>query len=264
MEAILPAFYMPKWVDFHTHILDAPALDLARASTQSKEAHVVKWLVNSVDWKNWEAHSELGKKYPAVVGGLGWHPEQVIEVNKTQILGHLSRYAQELEKKKIPFLGETGLDYLYGKTDADRAKQAEVFAFFIELAKHHHKMIEVHTRHAKQESIDLLLKHEAKDVLLHWFSGNKKQTKTIIEQEWVCSVGPTILNSPHVDDFIEAMPLELLALETDSPIPFDGTPSNPSWIPRVAEKVAKLKEVTLNDVAKAQAAIFERFFHQSL
>lgn len=261
---MLPAFYMPKWVDFHTHILDAPPTELSLATSQSKDANIMRWLVNSVDWKNWLSHSALAQKHPLAIVGLGWHPEQVIESTKSHILGQLSLYEKELEKKEISFLGETGLDFLYGKTELHRAKQVEVFSFFIRASLAHKKMIEVHTRHAKQESIDLLLKLEAKDVLLHWFSGNKKQTQTIIEQQWVCSVGPTILNSPHVDKFIELMPLELLALETDSPIPFDGTPSNPSWIPRVAEKVAKLKGVSLSDVTKAQAAIFRRFFHQSL
>ncbi len=255
---------MAHWVDFHTHILDAPPVDLERAQKESNATHVEKWLVNSVDVANWNAHIAAAHRYPEAIVGLGWHPEQVIESTKAQILGQLSLYEKKLMGEKIPFLGETGLDYLYGKTELQRAKQIEVFSAFIELAKTHHKMIEVHTRHAKQESIDLLLKHEARDVLLHWFSGNKKQTQIIIEQHWVCSVGPTILNSPHVDHFIEAMPLDLLALETDSPIPFDGMPSNPSWIPRVAEKVAKLKEVSLADVAKAQSRIFSRFFHSSL
>lgn len=261
---MLPAFYMVKWVDFHTHILDASPSEQSLAASHSKDAGVVRWLVNSVEWKNWLAHRELAQKQPLAMVGLGWHPEHVIEANKAQILGQLSRYEQELEKEDIPFLGETGLDFLYGKTPIARAKQEEVFVFFIRQSLAHQKMIEVHTRHAKQESIDLLLKHGAKDVLLHWFAGNKKQTQIIIEQGWVCSVGPTILNSPHVDHFIESMPLELLALETDSPIPFDGMASNPSWIPRVAEKVARLKGVSLKDVSRAQTAIFERFFHQSL
>jgi TatD DNase family protein len=152
------------------------------------------------------------------------------------------------------------VDFLYGKTPAQRARQELSFTFFIHQSLAHKKLVEVHTRHAKQESIALLLKHEARDVLLHWFSGNKSQIKTIEEQQWVCSVGPTILNSPHVDKFIQSMPLELLALETDSPIPYDATPSDPTWIPRVAEKVARLKEVDLKDVSIAQQRIFKRFF----
>lgn len=76
----------------------------------------------------------------------------------------------------------------------------------------------------------------------------------------MCTVGPTILNSPHIDKFIAAQPLELLGLETDSPIPFDGTPSSPAWIPLVARRVAEIKNVSLREVQAAQQAIFERFF----
>jgi TatD DNase family protein len=87
----------------------------------------------------------------------------------------------------------------------------------------------------------------------------------VIENEWVCTVGPTILNSPHMDHFIENQPLELLGLETDSPIPFDGKPSSPAWIPLVARRVAEIKKVPIERVQEAQSLIFSRFFpHLSL
>ena len=97
-------------------------------------------------------------------------------------------------------------------------------------------------------------------MILHWFHGNPTQQERIIQHRWVCTVGPTILNSPHMNAFIRDQPLELLGLETDSPIPFDGSPSHPGWIVRVAEKVAEIKGVSLAEVEQAQEAIFSRFF----
>lgn len=244
------------WIDFHTHIFDSPAL--ADAARDARAAHVSRWLVNSVDLSNAASHETLRAHYPEAVLGLGWHPEQVIEISPSKIPSVLKKYSPLV--KKALYLGETGLDFLYGKTDAQRAAQKKVFAQFIEWSLEHDKLIQVHTRHAKQESLDLLAEKNAEKVILHWFNGNKKQQELIIRKKWVCTVGPTILNSPHVDKFIAAQPLELLGIETDSPIPFDNTPSSPAWVVRVARRVAEIKNVSLADVAHAQHSIFSRFF----
>jgi TatD DNase family protein len=252
---------MPSWIDFHTHILDSPSLETAAA--ESRAAHVSRWLVNSVDLDNYAAHLLLSKNHPEALVGLGWHPEQVIEVSPEKISSTLKKFSTRV--KSAPYLGETGLDFLYGKTDAHKALQKKVFSQFIEWSREHDKLIQVHTRHAKQESLDLLADLGAEKVILHWFNGNTKQQSLIVQKKWVCTVGPTILNSPHVDKFIAAQPLELLGLETDSPIPFDGKPSSPAYIERVASRVAEIKGVSLRDVEHAQHGIFSRFFpHLSL
>ncbi len=244
------------WVDFHTHILDVPSVNEARVHSQ--KAHVHRWLVNSVDLENWGKHLDASKSFPEAMVGVGWHPEQVLEVSLEKIPRLLEKFTPFLESAS--YLGETGLDFLYGKTEQQREMQQKVFSQFIDWSLEYDKMIQVHTRHAKQEAIDLLKEKKAKQVILHWFHGNEKQTKEIILQEWVCTVGPTILNSPHMDKFIQVMPLELLGLETDSPIPFDGKPSHPGWIPLVGRRVAEIKGVSLKEVERAQEGIFSRFF----
>lgn len=248
------------WVDFHTHILDSPAL--AQAVKESRAAHVNRWLVNSVDLDNWKLFSERARAHPEAIVGLGWHPEQVMETPASKLDSVLAQY--EPVVPHAPYLGETGLDFLYGKTAAQQSAQKKVFKQFIEWSLEHGKMIQVHTRHAKPESLDLLHALGAEEVVLHWFSGNKKQQELIVENNWVCTVGPTILNSPHMDQFIAAQPIELLGLETDSPIPYDNTPSSPAWIPKVAHRVAEIKQVSIEEVARAQSALFFRFFPRGL
>lgn len=256
-----PLANMPPWIDFHTHILDSPELE--HAAAESRAAHVSRWLVNSVDLNNLSAQTKTASSFPEAVVGVGWHPEQVIEISSEKIPSTLKKFSSLV--KKAPYLGETGLDFLYGKTDAHHAAQKKVFSQFIEWSNEHEKMIQVHTRHAKQESLDLLAEKNAERVILHWFNGNKKQQELIIRKKWVCTVGPTILNSPHVDKFIAAQPLELLGIETDSPIPFDGKPSSPAWIVHVARRVAEIKKCSVKDVQDAQHTIFSRFFpHLSL
>ncbi len=252
---------MSSWIDFHTHILDSPAL--SEAAGDARRVHVSRWLVNSVDISNHQNHVLLAKNFPEALVGVGWHPEQVIEVSPASIPATLKKFSPLV--KKSPYLGETGLDFLYGKTPIHQESQKKVFSQFIDWSLEHDKMIQVHTRHAKQESLDLLAEKNAEKVILHWFNGNKKQQALIIQKKWVCTVGPTILNSPHVDKFIAAQPLHLLGLETDSPIPFDGKSSSPAWVVRVAQRVAELKNVSVADVQSAQHTIFSRFFpHLSL
>lgn len=247
---------MHSWIDFHTHILDSPSL--SEAAAESRKAGVRNWLVNSVDLSNWKNVSEHAVKTKEAIVGLGWHPEQVIEVPPHSIPSVLAKYAPLV--KKAPYLGETGLDFLYGKEPAQQDMQKKVFSQFVDWSNEHAKLIEVHTRHAKQESLDILADKNAERVILHWFSGNEKQQKLITQRQWVVTVGPTILNSPHMDKFVAKQPLELLGLETDSPIPFDGKPSSPAWIVRVAKRVAEIKGVSLSEVNAAQQTIFTRFF----
>lgn len=247
---------MPSWIDFHTHILDSPSLETA--SADAKKAHVARWLVNSVDLQNFAAHTRLAKNRPEALVGLGWHPEQVIGVSPDNVPAVLKKFSSKI--KTASYVGETGLDFLYGKTDAQQALQKKAFSQFIDWSLEHDKLIQVHTRHAKQEALGMLEEKNAEKVILHWFNGNKKQQSLIIRKKWVCTVGPTILNSPHVDKFIGAQPLELLGLETDSPIPFGGKPSSPAWVVHVARRVAEIKNVSLKDVERAQHSIFSRFF----
>ncbi len=249
-----------NWVDFHTHILDSPHVEAAL--TESQKAGVVKWLVNSTDLDNWKTITQKASGFSPAIVGLGWHPEQVIAVSPNEIDSILQQYNPLIPL--APYFGETGLDFKYGKTPGRQAAQKNVFGQFIDWSNEHDKLIQVHTRQARQESLDLLTQKKARNVLLHWFSGNKKQQDLIIERKWVCTVGPTILNSSHMDAFILNQPLELLGLETDSPIPFDGKPSSPAWIPLVARRVAEIKNVGLEQVSEAQHTIFARFFPEFL
>ncbi|MEK6971072.1 MAG: TatD family hydrolase [archaeon] len=247
---------MVQWVDFHTHILDSPTL--AGIPPECRSAGVDRWLVNSGDLANYRTFSSLSSSFPPAIVGLGFHPESVISIPGSDVPSSLEKFSAFV--KDAPFLGETGLDFLYGKTPSQQEAQKKVFSRFIDWSIEHDKLIVVHTRHAKQESLDMLVDTNAEKVILHWFSGNEKQQKQIISRSWVVTVGPTILNSPHMDHFIERQPIELLGLETDSPIPFDGIPSSPAWIPRVAERVAGIKGLSLEAVAEAQLGIFSRFF----
>lgn len=177
---------MPSWIDFHTHILDATSLTEAVAS--ARQASVSRWLVNSVDLTNLSNHLTLAKKYPEALVGVGWHPEQVIEISPADIPSILKKFAPKI--KTASYLGETGLDFLYGKTDAQQASQKKVFSQFIDWSNENEKMIQVHTRHAKQESLDLLADKDAKHVILHWFNGNKKQQALIIQKKVGVHGGP--------------------------------------------------------------------------
>ncbi|MFH0970836.1 MAG: TatD family hydrolase [Candidatus Diapherotrites archaeon] len=242
------------WIDFHTHILDSPSPQ--EAARHSVKANVSWWCQNTISPSNWNAFSGGFSSHPTLIG-LGWHPEEVIK-SPALIEKTLAWYKGHVED--APYLGETGLDFLYGDTTEKQSLQMHVFRQFIEWAVEYDKLIVVHSRHAKQQCLDRLSEGGAQKVILHWFSGNPTQQRLIIEKKWVCTVGPAILNSSHMDTFIQNQPLELIGLETDSPIPFGGKPSDPSWIPLVARRVAEIKGVSLEEVERAQEHLFARFF----
>ncbi|MDZ4256441.1 MAG: TatD family hydrolase, partial [archaeon] len=130
------------WIDFHTHVLDSPTLP--EDALAARREGVGLWLVNSVDVQNWVQNKARATPYPEALVGVGWHPEHVIQVPVSQVDATL----ETLEKMipDAPFLGETGLDFLYGKTVDQQAVQEKVFRRFIHWSNQTGKLLEVHSR----------------------------------------------------------------------------------------------------------------------
>lgn len=158
------------------------------------------------------------------------------------------------------FFGETGLDYKYGVTVEQRECQAKWFACMTALARAHDKAVEVHSRQARSQTLEFLQRARAEKVLLHWFYGDKKMIRVIVENGWKASVGPSVLTQPHIQSFARALPVENLCLETDGPVSFDGVPADSTWIPRVAEKVCALKGLSMEELSHVQQRIARDYF----
>ncbi len=163
-------------------------------------------------------------------------------------------------KNKIVGVGETGLDYFHVKEDEWRNKQKELFIEHISLAKKLKKPIVIHSRDAIDDTVNILEKEDAKNVLMHLF-GARHLVKKIIENNWSISVGPIAQRSKTHKKIIRDIPIENIMLETDSPwFGPEGKRNDPTAVIGVANRITEIKKITLEEVDKITTQNAIKFF----
>ena len=201
---------------------------------------------------------EFAKKYDCCYAAVGFHPQDITkEPLDFDTLENL------LKREKVVALGEIGLDYYWNKEN--REKQIEAFIFQIELAKKYDLPIIVHDRDAHADTLEILKKYKPKGVV-HCFSGSVETAREIIALGMMISFTGvlTFKNSRKAVEACKEIPMERLMLETDSPymapVPHRGKRNNSSYTYHVAEKVAEIKNLPVEDVIKICNSNADTFF----
>ena len=180
-------------------------------------------------------------------------------------------YNDDVENKirenanKIVAIGEVGLDYYWDKSFVDL--QQEVFKKQIKLANELNLPIVVHDRDAHKDVFDILKStNKNSEVLFHCFSGSVEFMQECVKQGWYIAIGGvvTFKNAVKMKEVAAVVPLAKLVLETDSPyltpVPFRGKPNKPAYVRYVAEEVAKIREMPLEELISVTSENAERFF----
>ena len=176
---------------------------------------------------------------------------------------------EEMEKlaeyKKVVAIGEVGLDYYWDKTFVD--EQKEVFIKQIKLANRLSLPLVIHDREAHKDCFDILKEHNNNsDVIFHCFSGSPEFARECIKEGWYIALGGvvTFKNAQKAKDVAETVPLDRLLLETDSPyltpVPFRGKENRPSYTKFVAEEIAKLRNIPIENVISSTTKNAEKVF----
>lgn len=162
-------------------------------------------------------------------------------------------------------LGEVGLDYRWAKTEQERAFQREVLGRQLKLSAAAKKPINLHSRWALRQTMDVAIDYTRETGLgaqLHWFTQSKKLIRLCNQAGVYVSVGPSILNSEDAQAVAKMIKRDLLLLETDSPVQFEGREAEPAWVARVADQMATLWECDVSELAEQSSRNFERFMSQ--
>jgi TatD DNase family protein len=201
-------------------------------------------------------------KMPSIYGALGIHPHEASLFSEDL---H-RKIIKNIENPKIVAIGETGLDFYYDHSP--RNIQKEVFLKHIEIAKTHKLPLIIHVRNAYPEAIELLTPH-AHDIngVIHCFSGNLDQAKELTNMGFYLGLTGTI-TFPKADetrDVAENISLDNLLVETDcpylAPVPMRGKINEPAFVRYTAEKLAEIKKLSLNDIARITALNAHRLFN---
>ena len=193
---------------------------------------------------------DLINKYDKVYGVIGIQPEEVTKLtdNSYKII------EENIYNNKIVGIGEIGLDYYW--TDETKNVQLDVFDKMMSLADKYNKPVVIHSRNAIQDTFDIIKKYPNVTSILHCYSSSLEMAKEFIKLGVYLGIGGvlTFKNSKKLVEVVENIPLEHLVLETDSPYlspePFRGKQNKPSNVYLVAQKIADIKNISVDEVIK--------------
>ncbi len=241
--------------DAHCHLneFEEPEREILNA----KRANVQGIVSNSVDLESMEKNTLVASSHDMVKCAFGVHPSNLLSMSKESISSAFGFLEENLERAVA--VGEIGLDFKHATTPGEKKKQADYFRAQLEIAERFSKPVIVHSRLAVSRAIKILSEYKCR-VLFHWFSGTMKELKEAIELGGFFSIGPAIEFNQRIRLIAAAIPGNRLLTETDAPVPFNGKPSTPSWIPRVTELIAMARGEETHRVEKAVEKNFKEFF----
>jgi len=252
-------------IDCHAHLAsDAFDADRDAVLDRAALAGVRKIVVVGEDAGDDRRVLELASRRPdLLVPCVGLHPDRFAEDREApgpDAIAEVAALARR-ERGRLAAIGEVGLDYFWVKSDERRAAQRRCLEAMVELSLELDLPLNVHSRSAGHYAIDLLAAAGARRVLMHAFDGKASHARRAVEQHgFVFSVPPSVVRSAQKQKLVRSLPLESLALETDSPVlgPEPKTRNEPANLGLVVEAIADLKGVSADDVIEAAAASTRR------
>ncbi|WP_028862143.1 TatD family hydrolase [Psychromonas aquimarina] len=254
-------------VDSHCHLdgLDYKNRhrDLADVVNKAQEKGINYLLSVCVEVKKYPAMAELIAPFAQIFCSAGMHPLHQDEVVDEELLLEYAKH------DKVVALGETGLDFFYSPDN--KAQQEASFRAQIRVAKKVNKPLIVHTRDAREETLNILREEGAEQVggVLHCFTESLEMAQEAMEMGFYISVSGivTFKNARELQATIKEIPLDRLLVETDSPylspVPHRGQENEPAYTRDVAKFVAQLKGVTFEELAKVTTDNFFNLFTQA-
>lgn len=201
-------------IDSHCH-LDFPKFNRDREETilRAREAGVVGMVNSGISLKGNRISLELAEKNEDIYVALGLSPDIGRGGEDKEINAILAQIEENAEK--AVGIGEAGLDFQDCKTNEERERQTAAFKKVIELAKDLDKPLIVHARQAEAEVLKLV--KGVNTVIYHCYSGPVETMREIVDMGYYISLATLVCFSEHHQTLAEAVPLENLLLETDSP-----------------------------------------------
>lgn len=238
-------------IDTHSHINMIEGLSLDEIIKNAFDNGIDKIIVPSAYPADMENIMDLVNKYDNVYGMLGIHPSEVKSWDDS-FIEKIKNYAKN---SKIAAIGEVGLDYYWDKSFNDLQK--EVFIKQIKLANELNLPIDIHDREAHKDTYDIIQEHNnGSKVIMHCFSGSVEFARECVKAGFYLGIGGvvTFKNAVKMKEVAKDIPLERILLETDAPyltpVPFRGKENQPAYVKYVAEEIASLRGISVEEVAQ--------------
>lgn len=258
------------FTDSHCH-LTFPELqaDWPQIAQRMQQAQVTRAMCICTTLEEFDTVHSFSMQNDHIWSTVGVHPDyEDITEPTVDALVALS------ERPKVLGIGETGLDYyrLDGRTVADMQWQRERFRVHIRAARQVGKPLIIHTRQASEDTL-AILRAEGEDGsagsaggVFHCFTEDIKVAQAALDLGFYISMSGivTFKNAQTLRDVVRMVPMDRLLIETDSPylapVPYRGKVNTPALVPYVAEQIASIKGITVEDVAQQTSRNFDDLF----
>ena len=213
----------------------------------------VEYIVNvGASMASSERSVELAEKYPFVYAAVGVHPDEVGELNEE----NFARLKAWTSHEKVKAVGEIGLDYYWDKEKHDLQKQW--FLRQMELAAECKLPVIIHSREAAKDTLDLVTAAKPLELsgIIHCYSYSVEQAREYLNLGYYIGIGGvlTFKNAKKLKEVAEYVPLSKIVLETDcpylAPVPFRGKRNDSAKIRYVAEELAAIKQLPVEEVIR--------------
>jgi TatD DNase family protein len=247
----------------HTHLNDEQFdEDREQVINRARDAGISYILNIGYNRKTIPSSIQLAQTYPFFYTSVGWHPQDAISCTEEDLVWLRSLTSHE----KVVAIGEIGLDYYWDTSPKDI--QHEVFRQQIRLAREVNLPIIIHNRDADEDVISILKEERAEEVggVMHCFSGDISLMEECISLNFAIGLGGpvTFKNRRMLKEVATTVPLNRLLLETDSPYlaphPYRGKRNETAYVRLVAEEIAKLREITVEELAQATTENAKKLF----
>lgn len=250
------------FTDTHTHLYSEKLIHDETQVERAIAAGVTKLYMPNCDSLTVAGMLQIADKWPEhCMPMMGLHPCHVNEKYKEE----LDVVAEWLAKRKFFAVGEIGLDYHWDLTFKN--EQIEAFETQIDWAQQYELPIVIHSRESTADCIEIVRKKQNGRLngIFHCFSGNIKEAEQIVDLGFYLGIGGVVTyKTSTLPEIIKEISLEHIVLETDAPylapVPYRGKRNESAYIPYIAQKIADIKNCTLDEVASITTANAQRIF----
>lgn len=250
-------------IDTHTHLDDARYNDDREAMiARARESGVEAFLTIGCDLATSHAAVQLADRYPFVYASIGVHPHEVKHIGDSWY----DEFRQLALNKNVVAYGEIGLDYHYNHSSPK--EQRARFREQIQLARELRLPVIIHTREAQKDTVAILREEKASEVggVFHCFSGDACLAKEALDLGFYLSFSGilTFPNAAILRDIAKTTPLDRILIETDcpylTPVPYRGKRNEPAYVSQVAQQLASVHRLPLDNVADQTSKNAKRLF----
>lgn len=247
-------------IDTHAHIyLPEFEGDLGAILQRAEEKEVGQILMPAIDSSTHQKMLEVEKRYYNCLAMIGLHPCSVNQEYKKE----LELIKNYLESRRFVAIGEIGLDYYWDRTFQDQ--QIEAFRQQLQWALAYDLPIAIHSRNATDECIDLVRQYPGLRGVFHCFSGTVEQAEAVMDTGFLMGVGGVVtFKNSGLDAVVKTVGLSSVILETDAPyltpVPFRGKRNEPSYTRLIAEKLAALLDLPVEEIIKITTENAKKLF----